>query len=100
MMRRIGTFPMLALLGAVAWAVPAWELWARGAVSVVSVVTAAMFTAMLVAWPLLNGRRMHQARIEKAVMCRDCHNLRWPSELDVGFCIHCGSARPAVRVAY
>lgn len=98
-MVRIGTVPILALLAAAAWGVPVWEVLYYGAVSAMSVVTASMFTAMLIAWPLLNGRRLNHGRAEKAMMCRDCHNLRWPNE-SFGFCIHCGSSRPAVRMAY
>ena len=97
-MTRIGTFPLLIGLGAASWAVPAWEYATHGMVSIVSVVTATMFTAMVAAWPFLNGRRVHHARVEKAVMCRDCRSLRWPSDLDVGFCIHCGSMRAAIPV--
>lgn len=99
-MVRIGTFPMLVILGAAAWAIPAWEYSTQGMVSIVSVVTASMFTVMVAAWPFLSGRRLNHARMEKAAMCRDCHSLRWPSELDVGFCIHCGSVRPAVRMTH
>lgn len=95
-MPRIGTVPALVILAVAAWAIPAFELARYGMVSAISVVTAAMFTAMLVAFPFLNGRRVKSGHTERAVMCRDCHSLRWPTDLDVGFCIHCGSIRPAV----
>lgn len=91
---------MLVALAVAAWAIPAWELATLGTVSVVSVVSASMLTAMLLAWPFLNGRRLHHGHAEKALMCRDCKALRWPNELSFGFCIHCGSARPAVQMAY
>lgn len=98
-MVRIGTLPTLALLAAAAWGVPIWEALYQDAVSALSLVTALMFTAMVAIWPFLNGRRLNHGRPEKAMMCRDCHNLRWPNEA-FAFCIHCGSARPAVRMAY
>lgn len=98
-MARIGTLPMLFLLAAAAWGVPVWEAFHYGAVSVLSVATATMFTVMLALWPFLNGRRLNHGRAEKAMMCRDCHNLRWPNET-LGFCIHCGSVRPVVRMTY
>ena len=95
-MPRIGTVPALAFLAAAAWAIPAFEFLRYGTVSVISAVTALMFTAMLIAFPFLNGRRVKDGHAQRAVMCRDCHGLRWPTDLDVGFCIHCGSLRPAV----
>lgn len=98
-MVRIGTLPMLTLLAAAAWAVPVWEALYLGSVSALSMATATMFTLMVAAWPFVNGRRLSHGRAEKAMMCRDCHNLRWPNET-LGFCIHCGSARPAVQMAY
>ena len=98
-MVRIGTLPTLTLLAVAAWGVPIWEALALGSVSALSLVTALMFTAMVAIWPFLSGRRLAHGRAEKAMMCRDCHNLRWPNE-SFGFCIHCGCSRPAVRMAY
>jgi hypothetical protein len=95
-MPRIATMPALAVLVVVGWAIPVGEYLYYGAVSAISVVTASMFTAMLIAFPLLNGRRLHAGHTERAVMCRDCHALRWPNDLHFGFCIHCGSMRPAI----
>lgn len=96
-MPRIGTVPALVVLVVIAWAIPLGEYLYYGTVSPISVVTASMFAAMLVAFPLLNGRRrLHAGHTERAVMCRDCHALRWPTDLHFGFCIHCGSVRPAV----
>lgn len=86
----------LVFLTAAAWAIPIYEIVAFGKASVLSAVTAGMFAVMLVLWPFLNGRRVHGAHVERAFMCRDCHGLRWPGEFDFGFCIHCGSTRPAV----
>ncbi|MEK6975587.1 MAG: hypothetical protein AABY18_04505 [Candidatus Thermoplasmatota archaeon] len=97
-MTRIGTPTALALLAAAAWAVPLWEAVHYGEVSILSIVTAGMFTAMLAVWPFLTGRRLRAGHAEKALMCRDCHALRWPTEVSFGFCIHCGSSRPAVRL--
>lgn len=85
----------LVLLTLLAWAVPIGELVVYGRVSVLSAVTAGMFSLMLVLWPWLTGRRVHGAHVERARMCRDCHALRWPGEFDFGFCIHCGSTKAA-----
>lgn len=96
-MVRIATVPAMLFLVAASWAIPLVEFFLYGAPSVLSLATAAMFTVMLATLPLLSGRRLHRGHAERAVMCRDCHALRWPTEMDFGFCIHCGSARPAVR---
>lgn len=95
-MVRIGTVPAMLFLVAVSWAIPLGEYLYYGVVSIISLVTAAMFTVMLAALPFISGRRLHHGHAQRAMMCRDCRSLRWPSDLDVGFCIHCGSVRPAV----
>lgn len=95
-MTRVPQVLWLVLLTVLSWSLPAWEYGMHGRVSVLSVVTALMFTAMLVAWPFLTGHRVHGAHLEHARMCRDCHALRWPGDLDVGFCLHCGSTRTTV----
>lgn len=95
-MVRIATVPAMVFLVLASWAIPVGEYLVYDTVSVISVVTAAMFTIMLAAMPFLSGRRLHQGHAERAMMCRDCRSLRWPNELSVGFCIHCGSMRPAV----
>lgn len=95
-MARTSPFLFLVLLALAAVAIPVYEIVALGEVSVMSAVTAGMFLVMLAIWPFLNGRRVHGAHLERARMCRDCHALRWPGDLDFGFCIHCGSTRAAV----
>lgn len=95
-MPRIGTVPALVCLAVASWAIPVFEYLRYGSVSVISVGTAAMFTAMLVTFPFLTGRRLKAGHTERASMCRDCHNLRWPTDMAVGFCIHCGSMRAAI----
>ncbi len=95
-MRRNTPLLLLVLLNVAAWGVPVYEIAAFGQASVMSAVTAGMFSLMLLLWPFLNGRRLHGAHVERALVCRDCHALRWPGELDFGFCIHCGSTRTAV----
>lgn len=95
-MARVSPVLWLVLLTVLSWSLPVWEYATHGTVSVLSATTALMFTVMLVSWPLLTGRRVHGAHVERARMCRDCLALRWPGELDFGFCIHCGSSRPAV----
>ena len=97
LMARIGTVPAMVFLVAVSWAIPLVEYLVTGMASVISLATAAMFTLMLAILPRLSGRRLHRGHAERALMCRDCHALRWPNDLSFGFCIHCGSARPAVR---
>lgn len=84
---------------AASWAIPLWEWYAEGAASLVSLATAAMFTAMLIALPFLLGRRLHHGHAERAAMCRECHSLRWPSDVNLGFCLQCGSTRQPVPVA-
>ncbi len=95
-MVRIGTVPALVCLVVASWAIPVGEYLYYGMVSTISVATAAMFTAMLAMLPFLSGRRLRKGHAERAMMCRDCRSLRWPTDLDFGFCIHCGSARAAI----
>lgn len=94
------SFYLLVVLTALSWAIPIWEATQYHMVSVISAVTAGMFTAMLVAWPFLTGTRVAKSGVQHANMCVECRSLRWPAEAALGFCLHCGSMRPPVRAGY
>ena len=79
-----------------AWGIPVFEVFYYGAMSVVSIVTAGMLTTMLIVWPFLTGRRLHDGKLESAMMCVECHSMAWPTEEALGFCLRCGSTRKAV----
>lgn len=87
----------LCAITALSWAVTAWQIYVGGlaGLDIMVAANALMFTAMLVVWPFLNGRRVRAKQIERAAMCRDCHAFSWPGELAFGFCIHCGSTKIA-----
>jgi hypothetical protein len=93
------SFVLLAVLAAVSWGIPVLEYVAYGALSLMSLATAFMLTAMLIAWPWLNGRRVAHGHVERARMCLECRSLAWPAEQTLGFCLRCGSTRPPVTVS-
>lgn len=98
-MLRNAPVAVLVVIALSSWAIPTLEYLAYGEASPLSLATAAMFTVMLVLLPFLMGRRVRHGHAERAQMCRECHALRWPGDLQCGFCLHCGSVRAAVPVA-
>lgn len=87
---------LLIVLTAAAWGIPVFEMAYYGSVSLLSMATALMLTAMLAVWPFLTGKRMQNGRLERASMCVECKSLSWPAEQAMGFCLRCGSTKAAV----
>lgn len=102
-MRTIGYRESLGLLIVVtvaAWGIPVFELLYYGSVSLLSMATALVLTLMLAVWPFMTGKRVHDGRVERAsLQCRECKSFVWPTEQTLGFCLRCGSTKPAVRAA-
>lgn len=99
-MARMGfreSLALLIVLTVAAWGIPVFEMAYYGSVSVLSMATALMLTAMLAVWPFLTGKRVTKGGIERAMMCVECKSLSWPAEQALGFCMRCGSTKPAVR---
>lgn len=90
---------LLAGLALTACAVPFAEWLYLGAPSLVSLVAAAAFCLMAALLPFLSGRRVQGGHPQRARVCRECHALSWPNDLDLGFCLMCGSTRPRVEGA-
>ena len=90
---------LLIVVTVAAWTIPMFEVYYYGAMSVMSVVTALMLTGMLMVWPFVTGRRLHDGRLESAMMCVECRSLTWPTEEALGFCLRCGSMRKAIPAA-
>lgn len=90
---------MLALLAAIALAIPFAEWRVLGAPTLLSIIAAGALSLTLGAIPLVAGRRLRNGHAERARMCRECRAVSWPSDLDVGFCLMCGSTRPRIALA-
>ena len=91
---------LLIVLTAASWGIPVFELYYYGSVSLLSMATALMLTAMLAVWPFLTGKRVTKTpsgvHVERAMMCVECKSLSWPAEQAMGFCLRCGSTKKAV----
>ena len=87
---------LLIVLTVAAWGIPVFEMAYYGSVSLLSVATALLLTAMLAVWPFLTGKRVSNGRVERAMMCVECKSLSWPAEKAMTFCMRCGSTKAAV----
>jgi hypothetical protein len=101
-MARMGFRESLGLLIVVtvaAWGIPAFEMFYYGSVSVASVATALVLTAMLAVWPFMTGKRLQNGQLERAVQCVECKSLVWPAEQAMKFCMRCGSTKAPMPVS-
>jgi hypothetical protein len=92
------TGALLLLLAAISWGVVLGEAALQHTVTLMSVGSAVLVTALVFAWPFLNGARMAGAHVVQLQACRFCGTLpvSW-----LQFCIRCGAypKGPPVRLA-
>lgn len=89
-------FPLLLALAVAAWGVPAFEGITHGSISAPSLAVALGLTLLAGGWPLLYGKRLQGGHVERALACAVCNTLVWPAEQAFGFCLRCGTTKPAV----
>jgi hypothetical protein len=82
------TGALLLLLSIVSWAVVLGEAAMTGGVSLLSIASAVLVTGLVLAWPFLNGTRLHGLHAIQLEPCRFCGTFPVPA---LKFCIRCGA---------
>lgn len=89
-------FGFLLALALASWGVPVFELVTLGAASALSLALAVGLTVLLGSWPFVYGKRLRGGHVERALACSVCNTLVWPAEGALGFCVRCGTTKPAI----
>lgn len=93
---RRDAFAILLVLTIAAWGVLGFQLVTPGVASAPVLGLALSLTLLLGSWPLLHGKRLQAGHVERALACAVCNTLVWPAERALGFCVRCGTTKPAV----